>query len=294
MLQSKDIEGLQATIKPQPVIFSSHEEVYDYLKKQDLHQFLGVHSNTFKCLVHNDHNPSAGIIVNSDTGHHIYNCLSASCGFKGTIIQLTERLTGLSRINALRFLRKVYSIEYAETDWQKEQKAILEENQRLIMSDEFKEFYRDVYNRVRNYIPLLYVVNGFAKEHVVTENFSDNNENAVFFLSLSHIAKIMGFNDSKRCCDRLGLFAYLGLINKLSEDQIPEHMLNNARHIAASKQQKNLINFYSIPPYGYATLTYSKTKAKEYVDKGLTMKGWSREMILRALGDDELIGYIRK
>jgi hypothetical protein len=64
-------------------------------------------------------------------------------------------------------------------------------------------------------------------------------------------------------------------------------MLNNAKHIAASKQQKNPISFYSIPPYGDSTLSYSKTKAKEFVEKGFTMKGWSREMILRALGEGE-------
>lgn len=287
MLKNRDIEGLQEILKPEQITVSSHEEVYDYLKKQELHKLLGVHRDAFKCIVHEDNNPSAGILINANTGHHIYNCQSGNCGFSGTIIQVTERLTGMNRINSLRFLRKVFRIEYAETDWQKEQKAILEENQRFIMSEEFKDFYPEVYKRVRNYIPLLYVINGFAKDHIITENFSDGNENAVFFISLSHIAKLMGASDPKRIGDKIGLFAYLGLINKLPEDQIPNHLLNNAKHIAAKKHQKNIVSFFSIPPYGDRSLSFSKKKAEEYVDKGFTMKGWSREMILRAVGDEE-------
>ncbi|WP_338541572.1 hypothetical protein [Paenibacillus tundrae] len=287
MLRNKDIEGLQAIIKPDPVILHSHEQVYDHLKKQDLNHFIGMDGNTFRCIVHDDNNPSAGILVNFDTDHYIYNCMSANCGFKGTIIQLTERLTGLSRINALRFLRKVYKIEYAETDWQKEQKAILEENQRLILSTEFELCYPEVHDKVRRYISLLYLLNNIAKEHVLTENFIDANGNSVFFVSLTYLAEKLGYKDPRRICDRLGLMSYLGLINKLPEEQVPKPMLDNAKHIANSKKQKNLIGFYSIPSYGDHILSYCTQKAKEYNEKGFTMKGWSREMLLRALGEEE-------
>lgn len=286
-IKDQNIEKLQTVLKPEPVLLHSHEEVYEYLKQQNLKAFLGLNGNTFSCVFHEDKNPSAGIIVNNITGHHIYHCFSSKCdSFKGTIIQVVERLTGLNRVKALRFLRKVYMIEYAETDWQMEQKAILEENQRFLISDEFKEFHPEVYQRIKNYIPELYIIIGFAKEKVLTENFSDNDNNALFYASLRHISKLCK-KDNSLISDRIGLFAYLGLINKLRPEEIPGFLLNQAKHQAAKKNQKYLTGYYSIPSYCERTLSFSKQKSKEFKEKGFTMKGWSREMILRALGEDE-------
>lgn len=127
-IKNQDIKHLQDIISPEAVSVRSHNEVYDYLKRQDLWLYLGKESNRFRCIIHNDSNPSAGILQNPENGHYIYNCLSDNCGFKGTIIELTEKITGLNRKETLRFLRKVYRIEYEETEWQLEQKKILEHN----------------------------------------------------------------------------------------------------------------------------------------------------------------------
>jgi len=129
-------------------------------------------------------------------------------------------------------------------------------------------------------------LNGIAKENVISEIFTDSKGNPVFFVSIDYLATKYGKTPGKTA-NRLGILAYLGLINKLSESEIPEHFLREARHQAALKKHKNIISFYSIPSYCYSSLSFSEEKAKEFKKKHLSVKGWSREMILRVLGKKE-------
>lgn len=55
----------------------------------------------------------------------------------------------------------------------------------------------------------------------------------------------------------------------------------------ARKTGRRRIAFYSIPPYDERTLSFSRSKAREFKDKGLTMKGWGRELMFRTFGEDE-------
>jgi hypothetical protein len=285
-LRQRNIESLQKALNPEGIKLSSHEEVYDYLKKQDLHELLGLHGHTFNCLFHDDKNPSAGIVINEETGHHIYNCMSSSCGISLTIIQVVERLTNLNRVEALRFLRKVYKVDYQETDWQKEKKEILQENQRLIFSAEFPIVYPEIDKMIRKNILELSLMNQLALNHLQTEYFTDKQGNPIFFTSLRHLAQKCG-KDVKRLSEKISLFTYLGLIRKVPEDEIPELILKRAKSEASKKKQKYLIGFYSIPPYGEETFKFTKEKISEYKQLGFTMRGWSRELILRTLGDCE-------
>ena len=91
LIKTQNFQALHQLLTPPPITLSK-DEVWDYLKKQPLRQFLGVTEKSFCCLIHEDNNPSAGIIVNEESGHHIYCCSSNNCGFKGTIIDVTERL----------------------------------------------------------------------------------------------------------------------------------------------------------------------------------------------------------
>lgn len=286
LIANRDITQLHALIQPPGIKLSSHEQVYDYLKKQDLVQFLGTNGRSFPCLFHSDNNPSAGIVQNTETGHYLYNCFSTNCGFKGTIIQCTEKILRCNRVEALRFLRKVYNVEYHETEWQQCQKEILAENQRFLLSPEFAECYPELYSLVKNYLHILYLIIGIASDHILTENFTNAQGQAVFFSSRRYLSSLFQ-KDPKKTGQRLGLFSYLGLVNKVSLDTLPEFLLKRAKHEAAKKKQKKLVSFYSIPSYDTNTLEFSTMKAKEYRNKGFTMKGWSRELILRSLGQEE-------
>ncbi|MGB9856213.1 MAG: CHC2 zinc finger domain-containing protein [Caldisericum exile] len=283
LIQSKNISKLQEIINPVPVKFNNHDDVYNYLKKQDLMQFLGINYNgkMFNCIFHDDENPSATILI-SENEHQIYYCFG--CGFKGTIIQCVERIQGTTRVDALRYLRAVYKVEYEETEWQKKQKAIIEENMRFILSNEFQELYPETYRLIKPYINDLYVIHGYAKEHVYTENFTDNSNNALFFASIKYLLKICNRFCYQNTNDRIALFTLLGLLNKLKKEQIPDFLLKNAIRYAKGK---NTVTFFSIPSYTYNVMTNAEEKAKLWKEKNCTMKGMSYEMILRNFGYDE-------
>ncbi|WP_041423890.1 CHC2 zinc finger domain-containing protein [Thermosediminibacter oceani] len=225
LIKNKDIQTLQDIINPKPVKFNNHDDVYDYIKQQDLKLFLGIDGNKkmFNCIFHDDQKPSAEVLISEDTGHQIYYCFG--CGFKGTIIQCVEKIQHANRVDALRFLRQVYKIEYEETEWQKKQKEIIEENMRFIISDEFENSYPETYKLVKRYINDLYLILGYAKDHVLTENFTDDEDNAIFFASIKFLTKICDCGSMQRMNDRIALFTFLGFLNKLQKHQIPDFLL---------------------------------------------------------------------
>ncbi|MED4785245.1 hypothetical protein [Brevibacillus choshinensis] len=280
---TRNIENIQ--LKQEEVLFQNHDEVYDYLKKQDLGELLGTKGQYFNCIFHNDKSPSAVIIVNETTGHHIYHCFSSKCGFTGTILDCVKKIYEIDTITASRFLRKVYKVGYAKNEWQENQLKILVENQR-ILGEDIRSKYSILYKFTSKYHLELFSMIEFAKRFVSTETYATQDGRPVFFISIRHLARIIK-KDPKRVVERINLLTYLGLLRKICEDEIPGHLLQKAKEEAIRKKQKNLISFYSVPSYTESLLVFAESKAKEYTEKGFTIRGWSREMLYRVLGAEE-------
>lgn len=229
VIKNMDIQQLQKIINPKPVKLASYEEVYDYLKRQDLQLFLGL-PKRFNCIFHDDNNPSANIFQHSQTGYYWYKCFSNECDAVKDTISITESLLKCNTPKALNFLRKVYQIDFEETDWQREMKAISEENARLLMDNErFSTIAPETYKRIRSYIPNLILISNFAKGKIFTENFTDSKGLPLFFASLKYLRYLCGRNDLKQICNEISLLCYLGLINKLAEEDIPKFLLKEAK-----------------------------------------------------------------
>jgi hypothetical protein len=286
LIRLRNIEALQSILQPQPITLNSHDEVVDYLKKQPLQTFLGVNGVHFKCTCHDDKNPSATIFANADTGHHIYKCHSGECGVTGTIFDVVQQLTEMDFIETARFLRKVFRIEYAETEWQRNRKSVLDENQSLIASDEFAEQDPEIIRLIKNYLPLLSKLNEIAKNHITTNTFTDIHGNPVFFVSIRTLATEWK-KDVKSTGKILGVFTFLGLVKKIPEDDIPTHMLRRAKREQAKHGLAYRVGFYSIPKYEETVLVFATDKARLFKEKHFTIKGWGREMLLGSLGEAE-------
>lgn len=262
-------------------IVSNRNEMYKTIGHIDLIEFLGLDSDRFNCIFHEDNNPSAGIFIGND-GNYIYKCFGSSCGFVGGIIRIVERLAKCNKPKAINFIKSVYGIELIESDWQKEQKEILQANIDYLLSNQMQEEYPELYKRIKNYIPLLVVLHNIAMNNVKDENIIDS-EDVTFFSSLSNIMNELQSNNHN-VTDRINLFALLELIKKLDITEIPEHLLNRAKHEAAKKKQNYLVNFYSIPSYSDEKLNDADDMARLFIEKNMTMKGWSRELLLRTFG----------
>lgn len=286
-IRDRDIKKLHSIIHPTPTKFHHHDQVYDHLKRQNLAHLLGVSGSQFQCIFHKDRNPSAGIFINEESGHFIYKCHSSNCSFgSGTIIKCIERLLRCSRTEALRFLRKLYLIDYHETEWQREQKELLDENRRYLYSDEFELEYPNLYRLIIKYLPQLNALLGFARDYVVTENFATPDQSqSVFFASTRYLARRCKIG-SKTSSIRFNIFAFLGLLYKLPDDEVPETMRNQAIAIAKQNNYPMRVNFYSFPSFSESILTQADVLAKEFKDRRMTVRGWSREMLLRTFGHD--------
>lgn len=286
-LRMESIEQLQAVINPEHVILSTYEEVYEYLKKQDLQLFLGL-PRVFNCIFHEDNNPSANIYQDYKTGYYWYKCFSESCGVVKDIISITENLLNCNTPYALNFLRRVYKIDFVETEWQKQKKEVLDCNIVLLLDIErFKNIAPETYSRIRYYIPDLIVIMNFARNKIYTENFTDSKGLPLFYASLGYLQELCGCHSRKRINKIITLLTYLGLINKLDESEIPEFLFKESKYKAVLKKQRKIISYFSFPSYCDEILTSVENKAKKFKLNGLSMKGLSREMILRTLGEEE-------
>lgn len=270
-----------------PVVVKNREELFDVICKIDLALFLGVSKRTrFKCIFHNDNNPSANIFIDTETGHHIYKCFSSSCGFVATIIKIVERLQKCRKSEAINFIKQVYNIKLEETSWQIETKQMIKSNIEYLLSGMMKIEYPVLYKRLSYYIPELVTLHEIAIMNVTDEPYSSDGS-ITFYTTLQNIMNLMGKTDEKRVSQRLNLFAFLYLVEKLSDNKIPDDMLRKAKHFASIKKNHNIPNFLTIPSYDYEILSIAEEKANDFINRNMTMTGFSRDMLLRTYGESE-------
>lgn len=245
-----------------------------------INDFLGVNEGMFKCVLHNDSNPSAHIITLKD-GTQVYKCFG--CGFKGTITTLVEAIARCTKKQAIKFIQKVYNIEIVESEKQVQAKELLQENIDYILSEQFEIEYPDLYKVIKRYIPYLVCLNELAIQNVIDDDLLSDDK-AIFFSSIRYIARYLNNNNIGRTNNRVNLFAFLGLLEKLSKESIPEKYLQKAE---AYRKDKYITSYYAIPSYSYYCLNEANRKAQTFKQKNMTMTAWSKELLVRSLNQDE-------
>jgi len=263
------------------IICTNKQEVYDFINRIDLCDFTNIHSMV-NCILtdHQDDTPSAHIYT-TDSRTQIYKCFG--CEAKYTIISLVEKLAKCKRIKAIEFIKKIYNIELQQTEWQKQQLEIFDTNIELLLSDEFKEIYPQLHSLIRTRKNNIIALNNFAKMNVKDEDFTVE-DNPLFFASLTKLMDILGSKDRTKVSQSITLFTLLNLLNKIPHDKLPEETLNKAKHIVAKYNLNKLTNFYSIEQYGVDSLEESNNIAKTLKENNVSLKGISREYLLRTFG----------
>ena len=151
-IKNRNIQALQEALIIQPTTLSKNE-VLDYLKKQDLREFLGIEGNSnFIDIFHDESNPSASIFKSSkDNGYWLYKCHSQSHPFSGTIEYVVQHLLDCTMDEAIAFLVQVYSIEIYESKAIKEYKGSIEDYKKLLVSEELKDVHPNFYKVYSSY-----------------------------------------------------------------------------------------------------------------------------------------------
>jgi hypothetical protein len=91
------------------------EDINTYLRVQNLAEFLQIENPArFKCILHNDHHPSASIYKNDD--NYRYYCAAGNCAGHGDshgidIIDIVMALSGCRYKQAINYLCRTYGIK---------------------------------------------------------------------------------------------------------------------------------------------------------------------------------------
>lgn len=248
--------------------------LFDYIKT--FYNVEGNNPKSFKCICHNDNNPSANVFK-ADGGIWLYCCRSNSCEFKiGNIVQLVSYKENVSRHKALRIICNNLGITYEEN---REHKLLLEDNLHTLQDIEYS--HPDLYKCVRRYIRTLVLLHYVAIENL---EYTNENNGFVFSGSTRYLASILGRTDKKTTGEDINYLALLEMIKKIDIDSVSKGYQKMILKYQEDNNQYRHINLYSIPIYNQLTLNYSNSIAKAIKEKGMRKKDFSYETIANAFG----------
>jgi hypothetical protein len=259
----------------------SDKEMHDYINSIDLQEYLGIYGNVC-CILpdHQDHTPSAHVYT-TDDGTQVYKCFG--CNHSYTIVSITEKLARVGYHKAIDFIKKVYNLELVQSDWVMKQKQLMIDSANYLDSDDFKVTFPALSKLIRT-----------RKHHIkamllhfsqyVNDDMKDNGK-PFFYAGYNMLMDICGIKGDRNALSQsLTLCALLNMITKLQIEDIPEKELNKAREIAAQYHLKKLTGFYSFEEYGTMLFEESENIAKTLKKNNITLKGLSREYIIRTFG----------
>ena len=261
--------------------FQSEADMYEYINSIDLQEYLGVPNGTFCCILptHQDSNTSAHIYI-TDDGTQIYKCFG--CNQARTIISITEQLAHCRRSEAINFIKKVYKIDYKPSEWVEQQRQLMIDSALYLDSEEFKETFPQINRLIRTRKTDIQKILMHMTKHINDGLQYDGKP--LFFASLNSLMKICEKKDKTKMSQSITLFALLNMLNKVELNCIPEDELNKAKHISAKYGFNKIVNFYQIEEYGFTTLENSEKIAGTLIENNISLKGLSREYILRTFG----------
>lgn len=261
--------------------FQSEAEMYKYINSIDLYEYLGVTGGVFHCILpnHEDNKPSAHIYT-TDDGTQIYKCFG--CNQSRTIISITEQLAHCKRSEAINFIKQVYRIDYKPSKWVEQQRQIMIDSALYLDSEEFKQTFPQINKLIRTRRTDIQKILMHMTKYVSDGLQLDGKP--LFFASLPKLMKICERKNKNTMSQSITLFALLNMLNKVELNCIPEEELKKAKHISAKYGFMKIVNYYQIEEYGFSTLENSELIAGTLLDNNVTLKGLSREYILRTFG----------
>jgi len=289
-LRNRDSEYLKSKINNPKIVLQNNQAFFDYIKTYDLGRLLELkYPTSFRCILHEDNQPSAGIFINEE-GTYIYHCFS--CGKSYNIINLVEVLGNFkSRPKAYKFIREIFNLEIMDTEWQREQKELIKENRRVLLSGELERNCPVAYKNIKRNIKYLDQLLLIAEDNVYSEKFTDTDDNVIFFASNTYICDKLGMspNSSIEVTKKNVLFAYHDLINKIADHEIPEEMLKKSQALVINKNGNSKkykhINYYSIPSFTTMLFKDIEEQGENWNKNSYSMKGLSREIFYRTEGE---------
>lgn len=266
-----------------------YEDLIPFLKQQDLTRFLGINVNpnvNFKCIFHNDSNPSA--VISDKNGYFRYFCNSPTCichnNSKGVdIIDIVKIKENCSTSSALKKLIKYYKINLKDSTWINRENKRIETN--IILLSQLKsrkEQFPNLNRIIRFGYPLLIAILEICKENITNRFFSIDGE-SIFFFSNRYLAKktnksVVNINKY------INLFCTLGLLKKIPYEKVNEYLKATAIEISKNNGY-NGISFYTVPNYDRVFKTADE-RAAVMLKYRFSINGMSKKYLEGCFGEE--------
>lgn len=285
LIHERDIYALREVLNISKVSLSKNE-VLNYLKKQDLREFLGIQGQSnFIDIFHDESSPSASIYKsNKGNGHWLYKCHSYSHPFTGTILHVVQRLLDCTMLVARDFLIDVFDIEIYESKAIREFKETIDIYKDLLVSDELEDIHPHFYKVFNTYGHLFdfYVLLDLAKEFIT----DDEDPKIVFYHSIRTLAGKFG-RSASATGTRMNFFALFNLINKLDENCVPKNILDIQKQNKRVNHYQYRSSTYELPLYTYDFFNEIDEMCRVWLEKGCSSRTISYEGVYRTFGESE-------
>ena len=246
-----------------------------------MREYLGVPDGKFRCILpgHEDKTPSAHIFT-TDSGVQLYKCFG--CGAGRTIITITEQLAQCTKKQAIEFIKAVYQVDYTQSEWVTAQREVIDTAIEYLQSESFRAAYPNINRVLGSRKKDLLCILSYVKP-MINEEMQYNGK-PIFSLDLNRLMSICETTNRKRIISSVNMFALLGMLDKMNLKCVPKEPLKKAKELQDQKGYSKLITFYCVPDYDFMALAERELQAGRLIADGFTLKGMSREYVLRTFG----------
>lgn len=221
---------------------------------------------TFNCILHDDKNPSAVIMINNkgnNIGIEKYYCHSCSNEHSLGLIDIIAKIQNVSIAESIEWLKIAFDLK---SEYQDKVERILNHTYNYYLSCDFAENYETLekYLQSSNSKQILLAIINFAKGHVFNESIL-NTEKHIFFCTKSTFTEYLKRHGitkgitSEPLQKKLITLCRLGLIRKVPYVEIPDKYWNKASMIRNNNGYKYCSSYYEIMPNTIERLNNAET-----------------------------------
>lgn len=278
--------------------FENRLHAKDFFRSLDMAEMLGVSGNPFYNIFEYEENPSASIWMPKNSNTYLYTELNrvGRNGNKMTydIVQVIEKLLGIPHLGALQYLVDNTGVDFEISDELRAKREEIDMVKGILSSGTLKEQYPDMYQIFGryNHIPKVVMILDIMKENMRDYN---GETRMITWMSAETIARRI--NSTPATTKRvLNLMAYTGLVDKLPDDQVPVELLETIKknqthrydekqktYVQRKRKHERRSTVFEVPRLG-ERLQFMEDKTAEMVENNFSLRGLTREMIIRTDG----------
>lgn len=279
--------------------FKDETNTKDFFRSLDMSELLGLPVNPFQDIFKYEENPSMGIWKAKDTNTYLYTKLN-EVGKSGghisyDIIQVVAKLTGATLWGATQYLIDTTGVDFNISDELQEQIRQINSFKHTLRSDTLKEQHPEMYQLFGRYGRPAHV--STILDIMLDQMYEYNGEvQVVSWLSTKNLSKRLGVGTST--VERLlNLMALTGIVNKLSDNEVPEELMvvldrnqthyrdENGKYVERTHKRQRRSNVYTVPMV-MDSFSEIEDWSISLASSGFTMRGFSYEYLLSTFGEE--------